>query len=192
MAGWRITSFDRAEGRGTCASGIGELPFDASVAVVESFEVGEEVDVTLRPNGTGFEITHVRPFGFRAPFEAPRASRAPDLGGILEEVHGRGCWLESADASEETITLGVDDDSYRPARWLVFRGAIWIQMPISLEIDRMYAFDPEAAGAARAWPSAPPDAVLFRLDPFRFGQAPALILARTIALEVSAPPVLPR
>lgn len=194
MAGWRITSFDRAEGRGTCASGVGELPFDASVALVDSFEVGEEVDVTLRPNGTSFEILRIEPHGFRAPFDASAAPHAPDLGSILRDVHGRSCWLERADASEEEIVLGVDDDTYQPARRLVFRGALRIQMPLSLEIDRMHAFDPEALGASvpRAWPRAPRDALLFRIDPFRFGEPHALILARTIALEVSAPPVLPR
>lgn len=194
MAGWRITSFDRAMGRGTCASGTLELPFDASVALVDSFAVGEEVDVTLRPDGASFEVTRIQPHAFRAPFDAPTAPHAPDLGRILSEVHGRSCWLAGADASEEEIVLGVDDDSYQPARRLVFRGALWIQMPLSLEIDRLHAFDPEAAAASvpRAWPRAPRESLLFRIDPFHHGEPHALILARTIALELSGPPVLPR
>lgn len=43
--GWRIATFDRAEGRGTITSDLGTLAFDAAVALVDDLVVGEEVEV---------------------------------------------------------------------------------------------------------------------------------------------------
>lgn len=185
MAGWRIAAFDRARGRGRIASGVGTLEFDASVALVDDFRVGEEVDVTLVARGASFDVASIQPHGFRAPFDAVTASAAPALAEIFEQVRGRCARIERAD--EDFVALEVDDDTYRPRRRLVFERPCFVAAPMEIEIAALHAFDPAvvaraAPALATLWPRLPDPMQLFRLDPPRFGEGALLVIARSIAL----------
>ena len=191
MPNWRITAFDRTLARGICTSGIGALPFNASVALVDDFVLGEEVDVSLRrlPDGSAasYEVTRIVPTGWRSPFTAPSVS-APGtaIEHFLPDVTGRRAWLTTTD--DDVVRIQVEDDSYRPQRALVFAGAIFVQCPTEIDtIATIHAFAPAdvlqlAPELGRHWPAIPANCTVFRIDPQRFGDAAAYVIARSIGL----------
>ena len=113
MPNWRITAFDRTLARGICTSGIGALPFNASVALVDDFVLGEEVDVSLRrlPDGSAasYEVTRIVPTGWRSPFTAPSVSApgSTNVPGLLKTgdnaytVEGGACVCVSGASHHE-------------------------------------------------------------------------------------------
>lgn len=190
MAGWRVVSFDRAAGRGICTSGVGTVAFDASVAIVDDFVVGEEVDVTLRPLASaqgGYEVLRIAPTSFRPPFAASRiAAQTAEIDRWIAELVGRRVTL--ARVEDGDVLLEVEDDTYQPRRALVFASASMIQMPMEIDaLAILHAFaSRDVAQAApelvRHWPPLADEDVVFRLDPERFGQAPAYVVARAVRL----------
>ena len=192
MPNWRITAFDRTLARGICTSGIGALPFDASVALVDDFTLGEEVDVSLRrlPDGKGasYEATRIAPTGWRSPFTAASISVAGTaIEHFLPSVVGRRAWL--ATAEDDGLCIQVEDDSYCPQRALVFAGVIFVQCPTEIDaIATIHAFAPAevlrlAPELVRHWPAIPETCTVFRIDPQRFGDAAAYVIAHSIALQ---------
>lgn len=190
MPGWRITSFDRALARGTCASGVGTLSFDASVALVDDFAIGEEVDVSLRPRSGGtapHEVTRIAPTNWRVPFTAPTLpGLRAEIDRFFPEIAGRRAWLVGGD--DECVRIGVEDDTYRPMRALAFGGPAFVQCATELDsIAAMHAFAPAdvahvAPELVRHWPAIPDGCAVFRIDPPRFGDAAAYVIARSVAL----------
>lgn len=194
MTGWKIASFDRVLGAGTITSGVGTLAFDASVALVDAFEVGEVVDVSLRASSVGqaYDVLRVAPSGFRRPFEAPsHQAIAEAIAGWSHEVVGRRAWLGGVE--EDALSVRVEDDTYRPERAMVFGGCVTVQGPPEIdEIGAIHVFrmadvarlQPELV---RAWPAPHrPEAnarcVVFRVDPVRFGAGCLYVVAEGVTL----------
>lgn len=191
MWGWRISSFDRALARGTITSDVGTLTFDASVAVVDDFTVGEYVTVSLRRDAQrpgGFEVTRISPARFRAPFDvAETAPWTQEIAGWPRDLVGRRTWIESLD--EGDLRLRVEGDSYEPERAIVFGGVVMIQGPLELDdlaaVRSFHASDVlrVAPELARHWPPIPERCVVFRIDPVGFG-VPLYVVAERARLVV--------
>jgi len=188
MAGWRIVSFDRARGQGVCASGVGTLAFDAHVARVDDFTVGEGVDVSLRAVPGGFEVIAIAPTTWRAPFHAKRrVSLVAQLDAIAAQIARRRVWLHRFE--DELLALQVEDDTYSPERALVFAGARYVMLPTELdEVVALHAFAMadvarEAPALVAHWPTIGADETVFRLDPRAFGQPAAYVVAVSIGLQ---------
>jgi hypothetical protein len=191
LAGWSIASFDRALARGTIVSNLGTLPFDAAIATVDDFTIGEEVEVALRPSPrstAGYEVTRVAPVSFRAPFEAQTvAAIAAEIEGWVHHVRGRR--VSIAGVEDGDVRLRVEDDTYQPERALLFSGVVMVQGP--LEIDaigavRVYAIGDVAHVApelVRYWPHIPERCVVFRVDPMGF-EAPLYLAGEGVRLVV--------
>ena len=191
MSGWRIASSDRVLARGTIRSGVGTLTFDASVASVDDFQVGEEVTVSLRrdpQSPTGYEVTRISPVAYRTPFEAESfAPLCDEIARWPRDLIGRWAWIGGVDDGD--VRLCVEDDSYQPARAIVFGGVVMIQGPLELEAlgairvfrtsDVLHA----APELARHWPPIPERCVVFRVDPVGFG-APLYVAAERVQLVV--------
>ncbi|MCB9634168.1 MAG: hypothetical protein H6721_18760 [Sandaracinus sp.] len=187
---WRVVSFDRALARGTIRSDLGTLPFDASVALVDDFFVGEEVEVSLRPEAghpVGYVVTRVVPLAFRPPFAVPaleELTRQLEVGKLI----GYRAWVAMSD--EDEVRLRVDDDSYCPTRTLVFRGARMFQGPLELEsLGALQAFRASDVAESlpelvRHWPTLPERCVVFRIDPVEFGAAAIYVAAARVDLVV--------
>lgn len=191
MPGWRIVSFDRIAGRGTITSGVGTLSFDASVALVDAFVIGEEVDVTLRASHGGsqpYDVLRIGPKGYRTPFVAPSLDViAQTIDPWRQDVIGRRAWIAGADDGE--LHLRVEDDTYRPERALVFAGCVAVSGPLEIEelaaihVFRLADVQNLAPELFRHWPPVPPRCVIFRLDPARFGAGCLYVVAESVALS---------
>jgi hypothetical protein len=191
VGNWCIASFDRELARGTIVSGLGSLPFDAAVATVDDFVIGEEVSVSLRPNpraAGGYDVTRVAPVSFRQPFEARDVGPlAAEIEAWLGELRGRRAWIAGVEDGE--VELRVEDDTYRPERAIRFDGVVMIQGPLEIEAIgalRVYATrDVEQAvpELVRHWPALPERCVVFRVDPMAFG-APLYLAGEGVRLVV--------
>ncbi len=190
MPGWRIASFDRIAARGTI-TGVGTLSFDASVALVDAFEVGEEVDVALRASHGGpqpYDVLRIAPTGYRTPFVAPSLDAiAETIDPWRQDVIGRRAWIAGTDDGE--LHVRVEDDTYRPERALVFAGCVAVQGPLEIEelaaihVFRLGDVQRLAPELFRHWPPVPASCVIFRLDPARFGQGCLYVVAASVALS---------
>lgn len=193
MPAWKIASFDRVLARGTIACDLGTLVFDANAAVVDDFVIGEEVVVTLSPNPKkegGYDVTRIAPVKYRAPYEAKLvAPIAEAIDAWVIEVLGRHAWIDRVE--DDCLYLRVEDDSYRPERWVVFGGVVMIQGPPEIEeIGAVRAFGPSdvlraSPELARHWPTIPDHCVVFRVDPIGFAGAALTVAASEVRLVVA-------
>lgn len=88
---WQITSWDRMRGRGTIAcTGMGEIEFDGSVALVDDFDVGEGVHVELASHDDSFRVTKIWPDDPHVPY----SSTNPDAPASIPRSQraSRRCW----------------------------------------------------------------------------------------------------
>ena len=101
-------------------------------------------------------------------------------------ISGRRAWLTTTE--DDVVRIQVEDDSYRPQRALVFAGAIFVQCPTEIDtIATIHAFAPAdvlqlVPELGRHWPAIPANCTVFRIDPQRFGDAAAYVIARSIGL----------
>ena len=184
MGGWRVTAWDAVLARGTVESGVGALPFDAAVADVADFRLGEEVDVRLVSRDGAFVVANVRPVGWRDP---PAPTPRPDFGPLLDAMRAaianRTISMSAFDG--ETLRLRIDPESYENERWLEFLGCVFIQMPFELEgvaTVNAYASDDFARVSrevARHWPSLDAGLTVFRFEPTYFAAAAGYIVAHS-------------
>jgi hypothetical protein len=183
--GWRVRSWDAARGGGVISSDAGELAFDASVAMVDRFEVGESVEVSLVRDPTGYRVTRIEPVAWRPPPSPPPiASLAAELRAIEQRLGGQTC-PAGLFVADERVQLRMD----APRPWsVVFSGAAFVQAPLDLDVARLSGF---ALGpfleteAAAGWPAAalPVDLVAFRIEPDHFRGPVGYVVARHLHVE---------
>lgn len=81
---WRIAKWSKELGRGQIVGTMADpLDFDASLASVDDFRIGEEVHVELERDGTSWRVTKIWPDDPR--FSWPVSVRAPALDPALEQ-----------------------------------------------------------------------------------------------------------
>jgi hypothetical protein len=187
VPGWKIKSWDRALGRGTVVSAIGTLDFDASIALVDDFVIGEEVDVALAPAAGSFRVTRIAPSHWREI----ETSVGLDLGGEIEKInqvlYDRDATVRGLD-SDDRLEIELAVDTYAPAISLVFEGCFFIQLPLELPLlSQLKAFPVDAfvrehAELTKPWPLLPPNATVFRLEPRHFRDAAGYIVAGRVSL----------
>lgn len=192
MSAWRVTSWDRALARGTITSSVGTLPFDASVADVDHFHVGEEVEVSLQPAGASWVVTRIAPVSWRPPGSPPpRADLQPTIEKVRLLVRDRTLCLRGLE-DDELLVIDVLPESYEDEHTLVFGGCVFVQMPPELrDCASVSAFAGDDFGRAhpelsRHWPVLGPERTVFRFEPREFGQCAGYVVA--LALTVRTRP----
>ncbi len=114
MASWKIVEWSRERARGVIASGIGRLPFDASVADVDDFVVGEAVGVKLARAGYSFRVLRLWPDvpRFKAahvnagiPALSDEAARSANPALAALDLAGRTAYVEKLDEQALTMTV---------------------------------------------------------------------------------------
>jgi hypothetical protein len=187
VAGWKVQSWDRALGRGTVVSAIGTLDFDASIALVDDFVTGEEVDVALAPAAGSFRVTRIAPSHWREI----ETSVGLDLGGEIEKInhvlYDRDATVGGLD-SDGKLEIELSVDTYTPAISVVFEGCSFVQLPLELpHLSQLKAFRAdvfvrEHVELTKPWPGLPPNATVFRLEPRHFRDAAGYIVAGRVSL----------
>jgi hypothetical protein len=184
---WRIAKWDAARAQGVIASGVGELPFDASVAMTDHFEVGEEVEVRLEGSASAYRVTRVEPVRWRAPASPPVMKDEEPLFAQLAELLPDRCSNLTVDESGE-VRVAVEARPYEPQRVLVFTGVHSIQMPLEGRYQRVTGFDAvtfaSTSEMAAAWGRLPALGLrVYRFEPERFGEAAGYVVAQRVRLE---------
>jgi hypothetical protein len=188
--GWAIASWDRASARGTVRSELGELPFDAAVAMTDDFRVGEDVEVSLRRDGTSYEITKVAPITWRAPV-SPRARE--DLASVLAEieeiVRDAAMIVVGIEGSTRLYEVGEPYAARAGARIALDECSL-VQSPAMIEdVAHVRAFDAAELHATapelvRHWPAPVAGELVFRIEPAFFGRPAAYVVARRARRDV--------
>jgi hypothetical protein len=187
VPGWKVKSWDRALGRGSVVSAIGTLDFDASIALVDDFVIGEEVDVALRPSSDSFRVTRIVPSHWREI----ETSASLDLAGEIEKINQVLCDRDATVGgldSDGRLDIELSVDTYAPAISLVFEGCFFVQLPLELpQLSQLKAFRAdvfvrEHAELSKPWPGLPPNATVFRLEPRHFRDAAGYIVASRVSL----------
>ena len=188
MSAWRIASWDRELARGTITSALGELSFDAAVAMVDEFRLGEEVEVSLRREGESYVVTRIEPVAWRAPpAPAARVDHEPELARILSEARGRWLTVRGLD-EDERLTIRIEPHSYEPSRSIVLVGCAFVQL--ATELDELASVSAYALGdfvrdcpdVAKHWPDLDPTFTVFRFEPRAFRAKAGYAVARGIRL----------
>ncbi|HJL15654.1 MAG TPA: hypothetical protein RMH99_08365 [Sandaracinaceae bacterium LLY-WYZ-13_1] len=188
MSGWVIGSWDREAARGTIVSGLGELPFDAAVALVADFRPGERVEVRLERARDGWRVKRVEPVDWRPP-PAPPPSPAEAFADALDAIEDTlrsGGWIDVRAGGDETLTLILlGPSAYDPERTVVFARCLFVQMPL-VPVDfarvrsfRWTDFARDAPSIAGQWtePGRPERFWVFRFEPYRFRDPAGYVLA---------------
>jgi hypothetical protein len=202
-AGWRVTSWSRERGRGSIESDVGVLPFDASVADVDDFAIGEQVAVSLRRAGERFEVTRIAPKQFRsllppsldAPL--PRAWRAALR--KLDKLLAEGLYrVEIRALREQRLELEIVHADWPPPHRpplgsAVFEGVTYIQLPTSFDyFMRVKAYPWAAVEAHRPEVlerlsfdhDVEAGSFLICFEPGPFGQMPGFVVATELTTTV--------
>jgi hypothetical protein len=187
MSGWRITAWNREHARGAVTSGLGTLPFDASVAVVDAFTIGEAVEVSLLADGPSWKVTKVVPVAWRRPASPePAEDFRATLTAIDRVLAGRAIWLSAL--SSDVLSIAVEADSYAPTQTIELAGVEFLQMPATIDaVARLSAYDASrfaevSPDRVRGWPSLPPKAFVFCFEPLGFNGAAGYVVAWKVSL----------
>lgn len=184
---WRIKAWDPARAQGIIASGIGELPFDAAVAMTDHFDIGEEVEVRLEGSAGAYRATRVEPVRWRVPASPPLlADEGPLFAAIAELLPDRLVHMTVDEAGE--VRVAVEARPYETPRVLVFTGVHFVQMSVEGRFERVTGFDAESfastSGVAAAWGTLPALGLrVFRFEPEHFGEAAGYVVAQRVRLE---------
>ncbi len=196
--GWPIVAWSREQGRGRIASDAGALDFDASVALVDDFAIGEAVEISL----VAGQVRRIAPLAARSGVAAVPAELEPTWGAAIATLTRKLAPL-SVDVVVTQHAGGVlqlelhDHDWPPPARSALVTatlfGTFYVQLPT--RCDRY------ARVVARRWSdviAAPPrwldrlsidpddvdpDAVLVCFEPSEFGERPGYVIAHRIELS---------
>jgi hypothetical protein len=202
-AGWRIKSWSREQGRGSIESDVGVLPFDASIADVDDFTAGEQVDVSLTRAGDGFEVTRIRPSSFRsllppsldAPLPRAWSAAIHELAKLLAEP--LSC-AEIRELREQRLELEIIHSDWPPPLMpplgsAVFDGVVYVQLPTSFDhFKRVTAWPWEAVRAHRPEilerlsfdHAVEADSFLICFEPESFGEMPGFVVATAMTTSV--------
>ena len=83
---WRISKWSKELGRGQIVGTLADpLDFDASIAHVDDFRIGEEVHVELEREGDTWRVTKIWPDDPRFVPGVPVKEGTPELDGALEQ-----------------------------------------------------------------------------------------------------------
>ena len=83
---WRITKWSKELGRGQIIGTVADpLDFDASIAYVDDFRIGEEVHVELERDGATWRVTKIWPDDPRFVLPVPVDEHTPALDRALEQ-----------------------------------------------------------------------------------------------------------
>jgi hypothetical protein len=188
MSAWRIASWDRVLARGTIASEVGELPFDAAIAMVDHFDIGEEVEVSLRRDGASYVVTSIAPVAWRAPdAPAPRIDHDAVLAEIASVARGRSLTMRGLD-EEGTLTIVIDAILHEPPASILLDGCIFVQLATELRdlaAVSAYAasdFVRDCPDVAKHWPALDPRLTVFRFEPHLFAEKAGYVVAYGIRL----------
>jgi hypothetical protein len=188
MSAWRIASWDRVLARGTIASEVGELPFDAAIAMVDHFDVGEEVEVSLRRDGATYVVTSIAPVAWRAPdAPSPRIDHDAVLAEIASVVRGRSLRMRGLD-EEDALTIAIEALSYEPSASIVLDWCVLVQLATGLRdlaAVSAYAasdFVRDCPDVAKHWPALDPRLTVFRFEPRFFTEKAGYVVAHGIRL----------
>jgi hypothetical protein len=163
---WKIETWSRERGLGSvgCPSLGLVLPFDAAVAVVDDFTVGEDVLVELQPAGGSFKVRRVTPDIPR--FTRPRGTEVPPPVDEATAAHARGLllalpardWDLVASLTEEQLVIeGHETSTYTPTlRYrLIIRAPSYVELPTrwdAARVVRLSTEDERAYVATRVQP----------------------------------------
>lgn len=202
--GWRITSWSREQGRGTIESDVGELPFDASVADVDDFTIGEQVNVSLTRAGEQYEVTRVCPVSFRSLL--PPSPDAPLPGALPDALHALDALLAAPLSCAELRELRaqrleleiIHSDSppplMPPLGSVVFEGVVYVQLPTAFDhFKRVTAWPWSAVQAHRPEilerlsfdHAVEAGSFLICFEPESFGQMPGFVVATAMTTYVA-------
>ena len=140
---WWIAAWSRERGVGEVASGIGRLPFDAAIALVDDFEIGELVHVRLEPAGDTWKVLSVAPDlpRFRPPATAEGTAPLDD-GSVracneVIDACGQGdhSYFWRSQEAEATFEIRDRSDAYSATTRLVLSGVTYVEMSVEEGID---------------------------------------------------------
>ena len=154
MSAWRVASWSRTEARGDIASEHfpTPLPFDGSIALVDDFQIGEEVEVEVVRAGDTTVVRKIWPVVSRPnPAQAAEKPLPTTLESRLRQANCalREKWLHGriAAADRRCLTIQADDDYGRRVLVLRFASPTYIQAPVCIEFRDEYSL------RAYRWPN---------------------------------------
>lgn len=127
---WRVTAWNRSLGRGSITSATGEVhDFDAGVATVGDFELGEEVDVEIGVSMRGGpKVAMVSP-----RTHAPAAVEESSPSGALGPFEGVPVCLDYRVVGFDGVTLRIAGDhngfAYGYDQEIIFKGVDYVELP---------------------------------------------------------------
>ena len=120
---WWITEWSRERGRGRIKGTLADpIAFDASVALVDDFKIGEQVHVELERHGDGWRVTKIAPDDprFTSPQTVPKGTAPLDAGlqltvqATLDRIRLQEAYRPSAIIEDSLVLQGEEGYSYPP------------------------------------------------------------------------------
>ncbi|MEZ4329257.1 MAG: hypothetical protein R3B40_28775 [Polyangiales bacterium] len=113
MSGWKIIEWSQERARGRVESGAGVLDFDAAIADVDDFRVGESIELELVRDGATYRVLRIWPVAmrYRPPGDFGSADRLDSA--HLEAFRAACRTLGGGDAErieQAYVRLSFDDD----------------------------------------------------------------------------------
>lgn len=137
---WTIAEWDRSRGVGVISSpDLGDLAFEAAVATVDDFMVGEAVEVALEPMDGSYRVSAIWPddprlapsaMAVREP-PALRPDIAVRIGGVVDALPLLVDYRAILDGGD--IVLEGDDDqfAYGPSQQIRLVAVEYVELPMS-------------------------------------------------------------
>ncbi|MDH3998190.1 MAG: hypothetical protein OET90_05060 [Desulfuromonadales bacterium] len=141
---WNIIEWSREHGRGRIAgTKASPLDFDASVALVDDFRIGEEVHIEIERQGDTWKVTKVTPDDPRflaresAPVEVPALAKdlEQEAQKVLNKVQLQELYHLASINESSLVLLGEVPDTYPPpADKIVLDGLSYVESACCIEI----------------------------------------------------------
>ena len=154
--------------------------------MVDDFLLNEEVDVELAPKEGSYRVLRIAPSAWR-DVTAMGSVGSGELDEINAVVGGREAVVVGVDR-DGTLEIELSVDTYAPRVSLMFEGCCFFQLPLELpELRQVSAFAPDVFVGAQGeltkrWPVLPAGSTVFRLEPVRFRDAAAYVVAQRARL----------
>jgi hypothetical protein len=153
---WRVIQWSRELGRGRIGSPKSDpLDFDASVATVDDFEIGEEVRIELARKGDAWSVAQIQPAigRFTPPVDAGsivpdlRPEIADEVRDVLKQVRLQERY-EVSNWTQTAIALrGEEVYMYPPpSDILMFDSPVYVELPMRLSPQILRLADAKERG----------------------------------------------
>ena len=139
---WRVIKWSRELGRGRIGSPrSGSLEFDASVATVDDFKIGEEVRIDVTWSDNAWKVTRIAPAIGRftppcalspIPVEL-QSGISTTVQDVISQIHLQEIYEVTSWTPMLLVLSGYDPDPYPPpGDALEFEAPIYVELPIKV------------------------------------------------------------